>query len=70
MKQIVFPCQLIVDFDELGEVTLFVNYGVTSEDVRESRSMPLILPSIQEQAIKDFAKSIVLPQIKEHEGIA
>jgi len=69
MKKVVFPCQLMVDFDELGEVTLSANYGVASEDVTQGRNISLELTTSQVNQIKKFAKDVVLPRIKEHEGI-
>ena len=69
MKKVVFPCQLMVDFDELGEVTLSANYGVASEDVTQGRNISLELTTAQVDQIKKFAQNVILPKIKKQEGI-
>jgi len=70
MKKITFPCELKVDFNEVGEITVSAHYGVEAEGVGTRRGMELVLSSAQEKQIKDFAKNVVLPKIKEHERIA
>ena len=70
MKKITFPCELKVDFDEAGEITCSAHYGVEAEGIGTRRGMELVLSSTQKTQIKNFAKNVVLPKIKEHEEIA
>lgn len=68
-KKIIFPCELKVDFDEVGEVTVSAHYGIGSEGIEGRRGMELELSQGETQQLKNFAKNIVLPKIKEHEEI-
>ena len=70
MKQIKFPCELKVDFDEAGEITVSAHYGIGSEGVEGRRGIELTLSATEQTLVKNFAKNVVLPKIKEHEGIA
>jgi len=69
MKSITFPCELKVDFDEAGDIEVSAHYGIVSEGVEQRRGMELELSSTEISQIKNFAKDVVLPKIKEHEGI-
>lgn len=72
MKEIKFPCELKVEFGEVeGEVEIIVSahYGIGSEGVEMRRGMSLELSDEEQAQIKNFAKNVVLPKIKEKEGI-
>lgn len=72
MKEIKFPCELKVEFEEVeGKVgiTVSAHYGVSSEGIEMRRGMPLELSDEEQDMIKNFAKNVVLPKIKEYEVI-
>lgn len=70
MKEIKFPCELKVEFDKVGEITVSAHYGIGSEGIEMRRGMEPELSTAEETQIKNFASNVVLPKIKEHEGIA
>ena len=73
MKQIIFPCELKVDFEEVeGEIkiTVSAHYGIGSEGIETRRGTNLDLSAEELTLIKNFTKNIVLPKIKEKEEIS
>lgn len=73
MKEIKFPCELNVEFREVGgeiEIVPIAYYNVASEGIEVRRLILLELSNAEQAQMKNFAKKTVLPRIKEHEGIA
>jgi len=74
MKELHNPLELKVVFevDDAGEVdvALSAHYGTSCEYGDLGRKgVELELPPTETAQIKQFAKNVILPKIKEHEGI-
>jgi len=71
-KILLNPMELKVDFEYDGtEVTvkLSAHYGRGSDGISDRKGIPITLTATQEAAIKNFAKNVVIPQIKAHENM-
>lgn len=68
-KKIIFPCELKMNFDEDGEISVSAHYGIGSEGIEGRRGMELELSAAETTQIKNFTKNVVLPKVKGHEGI-
>jgi len=72
MKQLENPLTIYLTVNvENGEIEIAAaaNYGISSDDVHERRGLALTLtPEIEAQS-KAFARDVVLPQIREKEGL-
>lgn len=68
-KKIVYPCELKVDFDEVGEITVSAHYGVESEGVGTRRGMELKLSATEITLVKKFVSNVVVPKVLGREGI-
>ena len=72
-KLLLNPMELKVEFDYDGAdvtVKLSAHYGRNSEGISDRQGIPITLTTAQEASIKNFTKSVVIPQIKAQEGIS
>jgi len=70
-KQLENPFEIkIVITDKGTEVDVSAHYGVSCEYGSLGRKgLPIELTATQEQKVVDLAKNVILPQIKENEGM-
>lgn len=72
-KKLVIPMDLQIGFKEAGanvEVVLVALYHRESEEVRDQQQLAISLSAGQTTAIKNFIRTVIIPQIKIHEGIS
>jgi len=72
-KLLLNPMELKIEFEYDGteiQVKLSAHYGRDSEGVSDRKGMPITLTTTQETQIKNFTRSVVIPQINAQEGIS
>jgi len=66
------PMELKVEFEYDGKdvsIGLTAHYGRDADGVSDRKGIPIILTATQETLIKNFTKTVVIPQIKAAEGL-